>query len=303
MATPMNSADFRAAVEPILNHHFDGVYDQRDDEWKDIFSTDTTATVAAYHEEPVLYGMGMAPILPEGQAVSYDRGGTHYIKRYQYDVVGLAFAITRILQEDGDDIKVGTLFSKHLAQSMMETKETRCANHLNRAFNTSYLGGDGKALLVSDHPMIGGSYSNILATAAALSQTSLEQLLINIRGATDARGKKMKLVGQQLIVPPALEFTADMILNSELTPHSANNAKNTVKGKLKKGVKVISRLTSTTAWFVQTNAPEGMKMLSRRKLEKTMEGDFESDSMRYKVTERYGEGWTDPRCMYGTAGL
>jgi len=304
MAVPMRSTDFRAIVEPILNEEFDGVYDQRTDEWNQVFA-EKTGIPRSYHEEPVLYGFGAAPELPDGQPVTYQSGGVLFIQRYQYKVFGLAFALTKVLVEDGDHIRIGQVYSRHLAQSLIETKETLAANILNRAFNTSYLGGDGKALVVSDHPIQGGSFSNVLATAAALSQTSLEQMLIQIRQAVDNNGKKIRLEPKKLVVAPSNVFQSEVLLKSVLRAGTANNDINPVKsmGLLAGGQANISRLTSSTAWWIQTDAPEGLKLLTRRSLDKSMEGDFETDTMRYKSTERYGIGWTDPRCLYGTAGL
>lgn len=303
MATPMRSTDFRAIVEPILNESFDGIYSQRADEWKK-FLDDQTGIPRSYHEEPVLYGFGAAPELPDGQAVTYQSGGVLYNARYQYKVYGLAFAITKILQEDGDHIRVGTTYSKHLAQSLIETKETLAANILNRAFNSSFVGGDGVALIVNNHPIVGGTASNVLTTSAALSQTSLEQMLIQIRQAVDNNGKKIRLNPEKLVVSPQNVFQAEVLLNSVLRAGTANNDLNPVKsmGILSGEVADVSRLTSATAWYIKTNAPEGLKLLKRRALEKSMEGDFETDSMRYKATERYGMGWTDWRAVYGTPG-
>lgn len=303
MAAPMRSSDFRNIVEPILNESFDGVYEQRKDEWKQ-FMTEQSGTPRSYHEEVMLYGMGAAPELPDGQAVTYQSGGQLYVARYNYKVYGLAYALTKVLVEDGDHIRIGTTFSKHLAQSMIETKETLMANHLNRAFNASYLGGDGVELCSDAHPVIGGTQSNELAVAAALSQTSLEQMLIQIRKAADSNGKKIRLVPKKLIISPDNTFQAEVLLKSVLRSGTANNDINAIKsmGMLSGETAVVSRLTSSTAWFVQTDAPEGLKLLMRRRLEKSMEGDFETDSVRYKATERYGSGWTDWRQIYGTAG-
>ena len=304
MAVPMRSTDFRSIVEPILSEEFDGVYTQRVDEWKEIFD-ERKGTPRAYHEEPVLYGFGAAPELPDGTAVVYQSGGVLFIKRYVYKVYGLAFALTKVLVEDGDHIRIGQIYARHLAQSMIETKETLAANIINRAFNAAYPGGDGVSLVNPAHPIVGGTFSNQLTNAAVLSQTSVEQLLIQIRNAVDSRGKKIKLTPVKLVVSPNNVFQAEVILKSVLRPDNANNAVNAVKslGLLKGGQANLSRLTSTTAWGIKTDAPEGLKMLMRRKLEKSMEGDFDTDSMRYKATERYVPGWTDPRDYWGTPGL
>ena len=304
MATPMRSTDFRSIVEPILNEAFDGVYDQRSDEWKQVFREER-GIPRNYHEEPVLFGFGAAPELPDGTAVTYQSGGVLFIKRYQYKVYGLAFALTKVLVEDGDHIRIGQTYAKHLAQSLVETKETLAANVLNRAFNGAYAGGDGKSLVATDHPIISGTFSNQLATAAALSQTSLEQILIQVRNAVDNNGKRIRLNPTKLVVSPSNVFQAEVLLKSVLRTGTGNNDINPVKsmGLLDGGQANLSRLTSTTAWWVETDAPEGLKLMMRRSLEKSMEGDFETDSMRFKSTERYDLGWTDPRAVYGTPGV
>tara|TARA_R110002126_G_scaffold101185_2_gene233108 strand:- start:663 stop:1565 length:903 start_codon:yes stop_codon:yes gene_type:complete len=300
----MRSTDFRSIVEPILNEAFDGVYDQRADEWKQVFREER-GIPRNYHEEPVLFGFGAAPELPDGTAVTYQSGGVLFIKRYQYKVYGLAFALTKVLVEDGDHIRIGQTYAKHLAQSLVETKETLAANVLNRAFNGAYAGGDGKSLVATDHPIINGTFSNQLATAAALSQTSLEQILIQVRNAVDNNGKRIRLNPTKLVVSPSNVFQAEVLLKSVLRTGTGNNDINPVKsmGLLSGGQANLSRLTSTTAWWVETDAPEGLKLMMRRPLEKSMEGDFETDSMRFKSTERYDLGWTDPRAVYGTAGV
>ena len=305
MAVPMRSTDFRSIVEPILNEEFNGIYDQRADEWKQVFR-EQQGIARNYHEEPVLYGLPAAPELPDGAAVTYQAGGVLFLARYIYKVYGLAFALTKVLVEDGDHIRIGSTFSRHLAQSLIETKETLCANIINRAHTAGYEGGDGVTLISASHPLAtGGTWSNQLTTAAALSQTSLEQMLIQIRNAVDSNGKKIRLTPTQIVTAPSNMFQAEVLLKSVLRAGTANNDVNPVKsmGLLSKGAAIISRMTSTTAWYVQADAPEGLKLMMRRKLEKSMEGDFDTDSMRYKATERYIPGWTDPRDLWGTAGV
>jgi len=304
MAMPMRSTDFRSIVEPILNEEFNGIYDQRADEWSQVFK-EFKGIPRNYHEEPVLYGFGAAPELPDGMPVTYQSGGVLFIQRYVYRVYGLAFALTKVLVEDGDHIRIGQTYARHLAQSLIETKETLGANVLNRAFNAAYPGGDGKELVATDHPIANGTFSNKLNVAAALSQTSLEQLLIQIRNAVDNNGKRIRLNPEKLVVSPSNVFQAEVLLKSVLRTGTADNDINPVKsmGLLAGGQANLSRLTSTTAWWVKTDAPEGLKLMMRRGLEKSMEGDFETDSTRFKSTERYAFGWTDPRTVFGTPGV
>jgi hypothetical protein len=300
----MRSTDFRSIVEPILNEAFDGIYDQRADEWKQVF-VQQQGIPRNYHEEPVLYGFGAAPELPDGTAVTYDAGGVLFLQRYVYKVYGLAFALTKVLVEDGDHIRIGQTYAKHLAQSLIETKETLGANILNRSFTAGYNGGDGVTLVATNHPIAQGTFSNQLTTPANLSQTSLEQILIQIRNAVDNNGKRIRLNPEKLVVSPSNVFQAEVLLKSVLRTGTADNDINPVKsmGLLAGGQANLSRVTSTTAWWVKTDAPEGLKLMMRRGLEKSMEGDFETDSTRFKSTERYAFGWTDPRTVYGTPGV
>lgn len=305
MGTPMHSTNFRSVVEPILNEVFDGIYNQRADEWKMVFR-EQKGIPRNYHEEPVLYGFGAAPELPDGMPVSYQSGGVLFLQRYLYKVYGLAFSLTKVLVEDGDHIRIGQTYAKHLAQSMIETKETLCANILNRAFNGAYVGGDGVSLISTAHPIVNGTFSNQLTTPANLSQTPLEQMLIQIRNAVDNNGKRIRLTPLQVVNGPSNFFQSEVLLKSALRTGTADNDINPIKSSgtlLNKGQANLSRITSSTAWWVQTDAPEGLKLMMRRGLEKSMEGDFETDSMRYKATERYTVGWTDPRGLYGTPGV
>lgn len=302
MATPMNSAQFKAIVEPILNKPFDGLYDQRADEWKQAFRELNSPVKRRYYEVPVIAGFRQAPELPEGKPFDYDVGQTFYISRTDFKVYGLAFALTKEVIEDGDHISMGSLFSKHLAQSLIETKEWNCANILNRSFNSSYKGGDNQPLVSTSHPLISGeTASNQLTTAAALSQTSVEQMLIQISNAVSPEGRKIRLKPTKLIVPNALRMQATVITGSPLRAGTANNDVNPIMGELSV-VAPMSRLTSNTAWWIQTEVEEGLQLVMRSPLDKGMEGDFETRSMRYKADERYGVFWVDWRTVYGTPG-
>lgn len=301
----MRSTDFRAVVEPILNEVFDGVYEQRDDEYKQYMSV-RQGIARAYHEEPVLYGLPTAPEMPDGEPVVFGQGGTFYIYRYNYLVYGMAFALTKVLVEDGDHIRVGKVFSEHLAQSLVEARELNCAQLLNRGFNASYTFGDGVSMLNAAHPLaIGGTWSNLLTTPAALSQTSVEQMLIQIRSAVDSANKKVKIKPRRLVIPPQLMMQAQVIVKSVLRSATTNNDLNPVKsmGLLDEEPAVVSRLTSTTAWFIKCDVQRGLQLMQRRKLEKSMEGDFDTDSMKYKATFREIPGMTDPRDIWGTPGI
>lgn len=306
MAVPMLSTQFKNEVSPIMATAFDGVYNQRADEYKQIFDVRNAPYERNQFIQPFLYGFDAAPEIPEGQAITYDTGGELYNTIYLYRRFGMAFAMTDTLVEDGDHIAIGTTYAKHQAQAIVETKERRCANVLNRAFNSSYPGGDGVSLIATNHMQAnGGSFSNQLSSAAVLSQTSFEQMLIQIRNAQNANGFPIVLKAENLVVNPSNQFTAVTILKSVGRTGTANNDINPIQyvTSLKSDPVVLSRLTSTIAWFVNTDAEDGLQVIQRTKLKKEMLGDFETSSMRYKASERYIEGWTDPRTIYGTAAV
>lgn len=304
MAGIMRDTDFRYVTEPLLNDAFDGIYDQRKDEWKRFMKVREGAT-RQYHEEATLYGLGSAPELPDGQPVVYRGGGVLYNTRYIYLIYGLAYAMTKTLVEDGEHISIGRIYAEHLAQALIETRETVSANILNRATNSSFPIGDGRPLADSAHPIYGGTFSNILSTSAALSQSSLEQLLIQIHNAVDNDGKRITLDGKSLLVNPSNMFQGEVILKSILAPANANNAINPIvsMGLVEEGVKVVTRQTSTTQWGVRTGVNRGMAVMMRREVQRSMEGDFDTDTMRYKATTRYAVGTTDPRDYFMSPGV
>ncbi len=203
-----------------------------------------------------MYGFGAAPQLPDGTPVSYQQGGVLFLKRYVYSVYGLAFALTKVLVEDGDHIRIGQVYARHLAQSLIETKETLSANVLNNAFTGgATAGGDGVALISTAHPIVNGTFSNQLATSANLSQTSLEQMLIQIRQAVDNNGKKIRLVPRQLIVAPGNIFQAEVLLKSVLRTGNANNDINPVKsiGLLDEVLEIYASNSGKTTVYTDPN--------------------------------------------------
>jgi hypothetical protein len=212
--------------------------------------------------------------------------------------------VTREEIDDNLYEKKGVTRTSALAFSFRQTKENVAANVYNRAFNTSYTGGDGKALLVTDHPSLAGNQSNTLATAADMSEASLEDLCVQAMNATNSRGLKIGLMLKSLIVPTGLVFEAARILKSTGQSGTANNDINALRstGMFPEGVKVNHYLTDTDAFFARTNVPQGMKLFQRVKAEFAQDGDFDTGNAKYKGYERYSVGWTDWRALYGSPG-
>jgi len=303
MPTPMTSSQFRILVEPILSEHFDGVYDLRK-EFREYMRV-KPGIQRAYQMEPVMYGLGSAPMMGEGGPVTYKSGGVVFNKTYVFLQYGIAFGLTKVLVEDGEHISIGRIYSEQMGQGMAETEETASANVLNRAFNSSYLGGDGVCLCSPSHPIVGGVASNLLTTPAALSETSLESMLTQIRKSIDNDRKFVRITPRKLLVSPDNEWQAERITKSALSPSSGNNAINAIASTkaVPEGYEVITRLTSSTAWWLKTDEQMGLQFITRRMAQKSMEGDFVTDTMRYKCTSRWDVGWTNWRTVWGTPGV
>ena len=196
-------------------------------------------------------------------------------------------------------------YTKALARAMAYTKQVKAAAVLNNGFSSSYPGGDGKALFANDHPLVsGGTNSNIPTTPTDLNETSLENAVIQIAAWTDERGLLIAAKPKKLIVPPALQFVATRLLETELRVGTNDNDINALKnnGSIPEGYTINHFLTDTNAWFLTTDVPNGMKHFVRVPLQNSMDGDFDTGNVRYKSRERYSFGWSDPLGMFGSQG-
>jgi len=299
----INRAQLVKELEPGLNALFGLEYDQYEDEHTMIF--DTESSDRAFEEEVMLSGFQEAPVKPEGAPVTYDTAQESWTARYTHETIALAFALTEEAMEDNLYESISARYTKALARSMNQTKQVKAANILNNGFSTTYPGGDGKPLLTTDHPTItGGDQKNEPSTAADLNETSLENALIDIAAFVDERGLKVNVKARRLIVPPALQFVADRILNTPGRVGTADNDINAVRNMsaVPDGYAVNHYLTDTDAFFLRTDAPNGLKHFVRTSVATGMEGDFESGNVRYKARERYSFGWSDWRGIYGSPG-
>jgi len=290
-------------LEPGLNALFGLEYDKYDKEHLDIF--DVESSDRAFEEEVMLAGFGNAETKPEGSGVNYDTAQEAWTARYNHETIALAFAITEEAVEDNLYDKLAGRYTKALARSMNNAKQIKGANVLNNGFSSSYTGGDGKELLATDHPTVsGGDFKNELTTAADLNETSLEQALVDLADMIDERGLKVAVKATKMLIPSELVFVAERLLQSQLRTGTADNDINAVKssGMVPGGYVVNHYLTDSDAWFLKTDAPNGLKVFERSPLKTSMEGDFDTGNMRYKARERYSFGWSDPRGIFGSPG-
>jgi hypothetical protein len=288
-------------LEPGLNALFGLEYKQYENQTSEIYTTESSDR--AFEEEVMLSGFASAQVKPEGSGVSYDNAQETFTARYTNETIALAFAITEEAIEDNLYDRLASRYTKALARSMAQTKQVKGAAPLNNGFGT-FTSGDGVSLFNTAHTTIAGSFSNTLATAADLNETSLEQSLIDIAAMTDERGLKIAAKGMKMIIPSALQFTAERLMASAGRVGTADNDINAIKsmGMIPQGYVVNNFLTDTDAFYITTDVPNGMKHFERTPLSTKMEGDFDTGNVRYKARERYVFGVSDPRGIFASPG-
>lgn len=290
------------ALWPGLDAWFGQSYNKHPLEWKMIFEERKSSK--AYEEQVEATGFGLAPVKSEGGAISYDSHTQGPTTRYTHATIALGFIVTE--EEEDDNQYKDRAFDRAemLAFSIRTTEEIIAANVLNRAFNSSYLGGDGLELCSTAHVTVNGTQSNELSAAADLSEAALEDMIIQIGQAKNSRGLQIALVPQKLIIPVNLQFEAERILESVGRSGTAENDINAIKsmGMLPGGAVVNHYLTDTDAWFVSTNAPRGLQRFTRKAVTFAQDSDFDTSNKKHKAGTRFSVGWSDWRGVYGTEG-
>jgi hypothetical protein len=288
---------------PGLNALFGMEYARYGEEHKEIYETETSER--SFEEETKLSGFSAAPVKNEGSAIRYDNGQEAWTARYNHETIALGFSLTEEAIEDNLYDSLSARYTKGLARAMSYTKQVKAAAVLNNGFSSNYPGGDGVALFSTQHPLVsGGTNSNTPTVQVDLSETALENAVIQIAGWTDERGLLIAARPRKLIVPPALQFVATRLLETQLRPGTNDNDVNAIvnNGSIPEGYTINHFLTDTNAWFLTTDVPNGMKHFVRIPLQNSMDGDFDTGNVRYKSRERYSFGWSDPLGMFASQG-
>jgi len=295
----INSGSFGRALWPGINAWYGKAYAEYATEYDKIFEVEKSTK--QFEIDMSVSSFALAIQRGEGAAVSYDTEQQGFQEKYTHVEFALGFIITKIIYDDDQYDIVGKRKAQVLAMAARQTKETFHANILNRAFNTSYVYGDGKELCNSVRPNIrGGTWSNIIATAADISEAALEQACIDISKYTDDRGSRIMVKPQKLIVPTDLDFEANKIMRTEYQVDSNNNTVNLVRSRFPGGVCINNYLTNTTQWYIITDVKDGMKYFERRADTFTFDDDFDTDNAKYKFTTRYSFGASEKRAIYGS---
>jgi len=291
-------------LEPGLNALFGLEYKRYENQASEVYVTESSDR--AFEEEVMLSGFAQARVKPEGSGVTFDQAQETFTARYTMETIALAFAITEEAIEDNLYDRLASRYTKALARSMANTKQVKAVNPLIQGLPTTdnYDSGDGVSLFSTAHPTIAGTFQNTLTTQADLNETSLEQALIDIAALTDERGLKVAAKGVKMIIPSALQFTAERLMKSQGRVGTADNDINAIvsMGMIPQGYRVNNYLTDTDAWYIITDVPNGMKHFDRAPLTTKMEGDFDTGNVRYRARERYVFGVSDPRGIFGVEG-
>ncbi len=299
----ISRAQLLKVLLPGLNALFGLGYTTYQQEHKEIYETEKSER--SFEEETKLSGFSAAPVKNEGSAIAYDNAQEAFTARYNHETIALGFSITEEAVEDNLYDSLSARYTKALARAMAYTKQVKAAATLNNAFSSAYVGGDGVSLISTAHPLVsGGTNSNRPATAADLNETSLENAVIQIAAWTDERGLLIAAQPTKLVIPPALQFTATRLLETNLRVGTADNDINALKnnGSIPQGYCINHFLTDTNAWFLMTDVPNGLKHFERAALANSMDGDFDTGNVRYKSRERYSFGWSDPLGIFGSPG-
>jgi hypothetical protein len=296
----VTTGDIAKFLWPGLNGIFQTSYKDYPKQYMDIF--DQESSDKAYEEYTGFVGLGLARVKGEGAAVHYDNWSQGFTRRVTNVTYALGYTITREAVNDNQYMKAAKAKTKALSRSEHQTRETVAANILNRAFNNSYTYADGLELCSTAHlTKTGLTFQNELTTAADLSESAIEQALIDISNFTDERGLKIAVRGTKLIIPTDLQFEAHRILESTLQNDSANNAVNALK-TVRLGIAVNNYLTDTDAWFIKTDVDQGLIHQNRQSAILENDTDFGSKNLLFTVYSRFAFDAADPRGVFGSPG-
>ncbi len=298
----ITTGNYAKALIPGINAWFGDEYKDHETFHPQVFAV--SSSDRNFEEDVLTSGLGLGKIKPEGSAVSYDDASQGYTKRYTHVVYANGFIITREAMEDGMAPLTAEKHTRSLKRGMLQTKDIVCTNVLNRGFDSTYTGGDGKELFASNHPTRAQDLRNELTTTVDISEAALEQAMIDIADYRDDRGLRMSAKATKLIVPKESGFEVERILKSSLRVGTAENDLNALKSMsmIPEGYIIGYHLTDTDAWFLKTDVPDGLKVINRRALAMDSDNEFDTFNAKFIASERFDVGWTDPRGMFGVEG-
>jgi hypothetical protein len=279
------------------------MYEEHVPEWTALCDQDTSSQ--NYEKETQIIGFGLAQVKQETASTNYVSEVQGFSSVWTHVEYSLGYIVSQVELEDNLYEAVSKTRARSLAFAFNQTKENVVANVYNFAFTSTVIGGDGVSLCNTAHPNTsGGTWSNQLAVGADLSEASLEDLIIQMMGAQDDVGNLINIIPKSLHVARQEWFNANRILKSVFQSGTANNDINVLKAtnSIPGGIHMNHYFTAPHAWFLRSNAPNGMIYFNRVPISFTQDNDFDTDNAKAKSRERYSIFWGDPRCVWGSNG-
>ena len=297
----ISSGSFVRDLQPFIGKWFDQAGKELRPLYPRVFEVAKANSLSVF--EPSAAYFGLPAVIGEGEPVSYDTAKQMYTKQYTMVDYGLGFVITRNMLDDGQALAKGEKLAKQLRMSMEKGREQTAFDVLNNAFDSGVTGADGKELCARDHPTLEGDVANEPSTDSDLTEASLEQAMIDIDAFTDYRGLKLNVDAKDLIIPTALQFDAHRILKSNERVGVADNDANALKDMgMVRDIIVSKYLDDSDAWFLTTDAPDGLKFQNRKDIELTTDNEFDTRNAKFKAIMRFDVGWSNPLGVYGSKG-
>lgn len=304
MAGPITTGSHPKALWPGVHAFWGQKYDEHAKEWPDLYDEDDSEM--AYEQDVQVTPFGLAPAKPEGAPITYDYETQGPVSTYQHIAYALGYIVTYEELRDNLYEKVSANRAASNAFSVAQTIEVIAAAPYNDAFTGQiYLNANGQPLCSTANPnTTGGTFSNALSPAADLAEASLEDMCIEIMGATNDRGLLISIMALSLHVARNEWFNANRLLKSVLQPGTGNNDINVIKATnaFPRGIKMNHYFTSPHAWFVRTNCPQGMQMFWRDRPIFDQDNEHSTKNALASTYVRFSVGNTDPRCIYGSNG-
>lgn len=271
-------------------------------------------TVESIWQSSELHDMPLLQEIAEGSEYSFEAPAQGAAKTLKPVKFGLGFSISEEAVDDGKFGFIADGIAK-LAKSAKEGQEIQGMNLYNNGFSAETT-ADGVALFHAAHPMpSGGTYRNLLSSAADLSNTSLEQMLLDFETQfIGDSGIIYRLVPKILWCHPSNKRLAKELLGSELRATTATAGTdgitnvNNMNSLRDEDISVVSspHFTDTDAWGLQCAPVDtGLRIISRKPIETKAGGPdsgFLTDSVLYKCRYREKIGAIHGYGVFGTAG-
>jgi hypothetical protein len=297
----VSTGSFVKDLMPFIGKWFGDEYKDYDQEYSQVFKVEKATS--KFVEDPLMSGLDVARVKAEGDNITYDDMGQRWVARYEMVTYGTGIQVTREMVEDAQSLSMIEKGTRQIKRALVHAIEREASLVLDRCTTSGYTGGDGVVLASASHPTSAGNKSN--TQSADLSESSLEQAIIDIADYRDDRGLLIDCRASKLVIPTALQFDAARILKSDLRVSTADNDANALKTLdiLQSKPVVMHRLTDTDTWFIVTDVPDGLKCYMRREPDIGQDNEFDTENARIKGTCRFKLGWTDWRGVYCSIGV